>query len=198
MKKSIALFDFDGTITIQDSTQSFYRYLYKSKYLYFLFHYVLCLWDFFLYRMKFTSYIQLKAKRLHIHTSKFTESDFLNLTEEYYNKHFISLLNPKAIDRISWHKNQGHDVWIISASYDFLLNKWAFENSINLITNKTAVEHSKRRMLGKDVNYYAKVEYLMTEVDLNHYKDIYAYGDSEGDSAMLSIANYKYFKPFRN
>jgi phosphatidylglycerophosphatase C len=198
MKKAIALFDFDGTITIQDSTQSFYRYLYKSFFLYFLFHYVVCSWDFVLYRMKFKSYLHLKNKRLHIHTSKFTESEFLNLTENYYKNCFKYLLNPNAIDRINWHKNQGHEVWIISASYDFLLYKWSIESSVNLITNKTTVVNSKRIILGEDVNFNAKVEYLMSKVDLKEYLDIYAYGDSEGDIAMLNIANYKYFKPFRN
>jgi phosphatidylglycerophosphatase C len=198
MKKTIALFDFDGTITIQDSTESFYRYLYKSIFFYFLFHYVICSWDFVLYRMKFKSYLQLKNKRLHIHTSKFTESEFLKLTEDYFKKCFKSLLNPKAIDRINWHKNQGHEVWVISASYDFLLHKWSIESSVNLISNKTTVVNSKRIILGKDVNFNAKVEYLMSKVDLKEYSDIYAYGDSEGDNAMLNIANYKYFKPFRN
>jgi HAD superfamily hydrolase (TIGR01490 family) len=198
MKKAIALFDFDGTLTIEDSTLSFYRYLYKSKLLYFVLHYIFCLWDLILYRLKFTSYLKLKNKRLHVHTSKFSESEFLNLTEDYYYKHFKSILNPKAIDRISWHKNQGHDVWVISASYDFLLEKWSLENGINLITNKTIVEHSRRRVFGKDVNHYAKVEYLTKKVDLKNYTDIYAYGDSNGDYAMLNIANHKYFKPFRN
>jgi phosphoserine phosphatase len=78
------------------------------------------------------------------------------------------------------------------------LGKWSLENGINLITNKTIVENSRRRVFGKDVNYYAKVEYLTKKVDLKNYTDIYAYGDSNGDYAMLNIANYKYFKPFRN
>jgi HAD superfamily phosphoserine phosphatase-like hydrolase len=198
MKKSIALFDFDGTISNFDSTHSFYRYLYKSQLGYLVFHYFFCLFDIIFYRLGFTSYLRLKNKRLDIHTSKFNDSEFLYLTNDYYNKFFKRLLNPKAIDRIAWHKSQGHDVWVISASYDFLLHNWSIDYGINLITNKTVVINSKRFMLGKDVNYSAKVEYLMCEVDLKEYSDIYAYGDSEGDNALLSIAKYKFYKPFRN
>ena len=154
--------------------------------------------DIFLCRMKFTSYLRLKNRRLHIHTSKFKEADFLNLTEEFNKKYFRSLLNPKALERLIWHRNQGHDVWVISASYDFLLIKWSMENGINLITNKTTVADSKRIMMGKDVNYNAKVEYLTSKVDLKIYKDIYAYGDSDGDIAMLNVANFKHYKPFIN
>ena len=198
MKKTIALFDFDGTITFLDSTQSFYRYLYKSRLSFFVNHYIFCLWYLVLYRINIKSYLKLKDKRLDIHTSKYNEAEFFNLTEDFYKKFFISLLNPKAIERIRWHKNHGHDIWVISASYDFLLQKWTDQNSISLITNKTTMINSKRVMLGKDVNYEVKLEYLRQQVNLEEYSEIYAYGDSDGDKAMLSIANFKFYKPFRN
>jgi HAD superfamily phosphoserine phosphatase-like hydrolase len=140
----------------------------------------------------------LKEKRLDIHTSKFNESEILKLSEEYYKNCFFNILNSKAIDRINWHKNQGHELWVISASYDFLLQKWSTENGLNLITNKTSIYHFKRRINGRDVNYESKVEYLKLKVDLKSYSEIYAYGDSEGDKAMLDIANFKFYKPFRN
>lgn len=198
MKKTLALFDFDGTITVMDSTLSFYKFLYNSKVLFLYNHYFLCLHYVMLYRLKLISYLILKKKRLDIHTSKFNDSEILKLSEEYYKKYFFKLLNPKAIDRINWHKNQGHELWVISASYDFLLQKWSMENGLNLITNKTSLDNCKRQINGMDVNYESKVEYLKLKVDLESYSDIYAYGDSDGDKAMLDIANFKFYKPFRN
>lgn len=198
MKKTLALFDFDGTITFIDSTFSFYRFLYKSR-LFFLFnHYFLCFHYVLLYRLNLMSYMTLKEKRLDIHTSKFKDIEILKLSEEYYKKCFLKILNPKAIDRINWHKKQGHELWVISASYDFLLQKWSTENGLKLITNKTFVENLKRRIVGMDVNYESKVEYLKQQVDLKSYSEIYAYGDSEGDKAMMDIANFKFYKPFRD
>lgn len=198
MKKTLALFDFDGTISYIDTTSSFYKFLYNSKVLFLYNHYFLCLHYVLFYRLKLISYIILKKKRLDIHTSKFNDSEILKLSEDYHKKHFFKLLNPKAMDRINWHKNQGHELWVISASYDFLLQKWSMENGVNLITNKTSLDNCKRLINGSDVNYESKVEYLKLEVDLQSYSEIYAYGDSEGDKAMLDIANFKFYKPFRD
>ena len=197
MKKSIALFDFDGTITTHDSTQTFYKYIYNSKFPYFFNNYVLCFGHIILYRLKLISYLPLKERRLDIHTSKFDKDEFQILTSKFYSKYFSELLNPRALERIEWHTNQGHDVWVISASYDFLLHEWAIENDINLITNRTTVNQSKRHIVGKDVNFEAKLEYLKLQINLDDYSEIYAYGDSEGDNALLSIADFKYYKPFR-
>ena len=52
MKKSIALFDVDGTITTHDSTQTFYKFIYNSKFPYFFNNYVLCFGHIILYRLK--------------------------------------------------------------------------------------------------------------------------------------------------
>ncbi len=148
--------------------------------------------------MGLKDYVELKNKRLYVHTSKFNEVDFLILTEKFYKNHFELLLNHRAIDRINWHKEEGHEVWIISASYDFILDRWCTKNGIKLITNETFWSQAKIKVKGNDVNYIEKVNRLTNMLDLSHYKDIYAYGDSEGDTAMLNIANYKFFKPFRN
>jgi HAD superfamily phosphoserine phosphatase-like hydrolase len=148
--------------------------------------------------MRIISYLPLKKFRLHIHTSQFSNSIFKRLTNEFYLNCFSELLNVKAVERIQWHKSQGHDVWVISASFDFLLHEWAVKNDIKLITNKTVLKDYKRCMVGKDVNYDAKIEYLQFYVNLEEFSDIYAYGDSDGDKSMLSIANFKFYKPFRN
>ena len=120
------------------------------------------------------------------------------MTQEFHIKVFNSLLNSKALNKIQWHENLGHDVWIISASYDFLLTRWSKNNNYNLITNKTEMKQGSRIMLGNDVNFEAKLEYLRLQINLDNYSEIYAYGDSEGDISMLSVADHKFYKPFRD
>jgi phosphatidylglycerophosphatase C len=198
MKKTIALFDFDGTITTIDSTKAFYKFLYKSKFQYFLYNYIYCFWVIILLKLRLINYLFLKKYRLNIHTSRFSENEFNQLNREFHIKIFNSLLNPKALKKIQWHENLGHDVWIISASYDFLLTQWSKNNNYNLITNKTEIKQGSRIMLGKDVNFDAKLEYLRLQINLDNYSKIYAYGDSEGDISMLSVADYKFYKPFRD
>jgi phosphatidylglycerophosphatase C len=198
MKKSIALFDFDGTISTIDSVTYFYKFLYKCNLHYFINNYILCSLHILLYRIRLISYLPLKEYRLDVHTSRFNDVELKMLATEFYSKYFSGILNPKALERIQWHKNQGHDVWVISASYDFLLNDWSAENGIKLIANRTVKKKYKRYIDGKDVNFEGKLEYLKLHVNLDVYSEVYAYGDSEGDNALLSVAHFKYYKPFRN
>ena len=105
-------------------------------------------------------------------------------------------MNPKAIQRINWHKNQGHELWVISASYDFILEKWTRKIGVMLLTNKTFYNNGLRIQIGNDMNFEEKVNAIKNVVNLDEYNDIYAYGDSEGDNQMLGIATKKYYKYF--
>ena len=95
-----------------------------------------------------------------------------------------------------WHKKEGHEVWIVSASYDFILDKWAEEVGAKLLTNRTFYDKNSRVLLGNDVNFEEKINVVKNSVNLKEYKDIYAYGDSEGDIQMLEIATKRYYKFF--
>jgi phosphatidylglycerophosphatase C len=196
MKKTLALFDFDNTITYVDSSLSFYKFLYNSKILFLYNHYFLCFNYVLLNRFRLINYLKLKRKRLDIHTSKFDDSQLLNLSEVFYEKCFHKILNPKAIQRINWHKNQGHELWVISASYDFILEKWTRKIGVMLLTNKTFYNNGLRIQIGNDMNFEEKVNAIKNVVNLDEYNDIYAYGDSEGDNQMLGIATKKYYKYF--
>ena len=198
MKKTIALFDFDGTITTKDSTKYFYKFLYKSNLQYWLFNYLYCLRLIILLKLRVINYLPLKKYRLEVHTSKFNDKKFKQLIADFYTKVFSSLLNPRALERINWHKKLGHEVWVISASYDFLLNRWSQDNDIKLITNKTIIENERRIIIDSDVNFEEKLKYIKHYINLEEYSEIYAYGDSDGDKAMLNIADFKFYKPFRD
>ena len=196
VKKTLVLFDFDGTITYKDSADSFYKFLYNSPLLFIFKNYFLCFRLIILLKMKLISYIILKKKRLLIHTSKIDTNKLLAISEKFRNTEFQKILIPAALDKIQWHKNEGHEIWIISASYDFILEKWAQENQINLITNKTIYLDKKRLLINNDINFEEKLIHIKKAINLNEYFEIYAYGDSEGDKNMLEIATKRYYKYF--
>ena len=50
---------------------------------------------------------------------------------------------------------------------------------------------------GKNCYGDEKVCRIEKEYDLAAYKEIYCYGDSEGDKAMLQLATFPFYKPFR-
>jgi phosphatidylglycerophosphatase C len=195
-EKTLVLFDFDGTLTYRDSSEAFYQFLYKSKIDYFFFNYVLCLKEALFLKLNIFDYLNLKKRRLHVHTSRFNDYQLQGLADEFRKKEFNNILIPNALIKLFWHKKEGHEIWIVSASYDFILDKWAAEVGVKLLTNRTFLDKNSRVLLGKDLNFEEKVNAVKNSVNLKEYKDIYAYGDSEGDNQMLEIATKRYYKYF--
>lgn len=194
--KTLVLFDFDGTMTYEDSSNAFFKFIYTSKVKYLFFNYILCFKELLFLGLKLSNYLILKKKRLSIHTSKFNNYQLEFLSSEFRSKVFDQILIPNAINKLFWHKNQGHDIWIVSASYDFILEKWASKIEVNVLTNKTFFDNKTRIIVGNDVNFEEKVNRLRNLINLDEFQEVYAYGDSEGDKYMLEIATRKFYRFF--
>jgi HAD superfamily hydrolase (TIGR01490 family) len=194
--KTLALFDFDGTLTSRDSSVAFYQFIYKSKTYFFIFNYIICFKELLFFIFNNSNYLPLKKRRLFVHTSKLKDHELRLLVDAFRKKELNNILISSALNRLLWHKSEGHDVWIVSASYDFILDNWAAEMGVNLLTNKTFYDNNSRFLIGKDINFEEKVNAIKKHLTIDEYKEIYAYGDSAGDKQMLEIATYKFYKFF--
>jgi HAD superfamily hydrolase (TIGR01490 family) len=194
--KYLALFDFDETISIIDSTKLFYKTLYKNKFLYFFNHYILCGFELLKSKFGLQSYLILKNKRLKIHLDGLTENEFKKVTSIFNEKIIDTIINVKAMETIEWHKLNSHDVWVVSASYDFLIANWCEKNGLRLLVNKTKYLKKKIYITNEECNYDGKVTHIKNNINLDDYDIVYAYGDSSGDLAMLELADIKKFKVF--
>jgi phosphatidylglycerophosphatase C len=197
MKAGLALFDFDGTITSMDSATLFYRSLYNNPIVFVYRHIVLCFPQYISYRLKLSDYLPLKRRRLQVHVGELTEDNFKRKVLEFQQVHLPSIIKDSALNRVSWHKNQGHEIWVVSASYDFLLSEWCKQMNIGLIVNLTFRNQHTCIFEGEDCNFKNKVYQIRKRVNLNDYTTVYAYGDSDGDKALLSLAHKSYFNYFK-
>ena len=192
----IAFFDFDGTITRQDSTIEFIRYLVgDAKFIIGL----LVLFPFMiLYKVKIISNNEIKQIIVSYYFKGKGFEYFKNKAEYFSLNKLNSLIRKKAIEKISWHKEKGHIVVVVSASIDLWLRPWCQENDIKLIS--TMLETDNKIITGKTYknNCYGpeKVKRIREEYDLADYSYIYAYGNSRGDYEMLDIAHESHYKPF--
>lgn len=193
MKAGLALFDFDGTITSKDSAKLFYKTLYNSPIVFVYRHLLFCLPQYISYRLKLTDYIPLKRRRLQVHVGGLTEDNFNRKVLEFQHVHLPSIIKNSALDRLSWHKDQGHEIWVVSASYDFLLSEWCKQMNIGLIVNITVRNQHTCIFEGEDCNFNNKVHQIRERVNLDDYSIVYAYGDSDGDMPLLSLAHKPYF-----
>lgn len=196
-KRVVALFDFDGTITRNDSLIEFILYAKGLR------RFVM---GFFLMSPVILSYkIGLipnhRAKQIVIsHFFKgMPEDRFKEKAGEYALLRIAGNVRKPAMERLRWHRKEGHRVIVVSASMECWLEKWCDKNGFELIG--TRLEYSNGVVTGNFAtkNCYGpeKVARVKELLDLSSCDTIYAYGDSRGDRELLEIADRKFFKPFR-
>jgi HAD superfamily hydrolase (TIGR01490 family) len=195
--ETLALFDFDGTITTRDSLIEFIRFSVGNVNL--ILGMTLLSKMLISYKLKIIPNYKAKEKLLSYFFKGMKETKFKQLANEYSINYIDTIIRPKAMDRIKWHKKQGHKVVIVSASIECWLKPWCNENNLELISTKLEIKNSiiTGKLLTKNCYGIEKVNRLLEKYNLNKYRYIYAYGDSNGDKQMLRLANEKYYKPFR-
>ncbi len=196
MKPGLALFDFDGTITKHDTAKYFYKSLYKNQFVFLFRHLILCFPEILFYRLGFCDYLPLKRKRLQIHVGRLSDVEFRRYVSDFETTILPSLIKGSALDRVNWHKAMYHDIWIVSASYDFLLSNWCEHLGLKILVNRTIKNKGNIFVIEEDCNYDVKVKQINKNIQLSDYSLIYAYGDSDGDKAMLSLAHKPHFNFF--
>lgn len=125
---------------------------------------------------------------------------YLQATGLKHAVQIVSLCRPAALQRIKWHKEQGHCLVMVSASLNFYLEPIAkqlgFDNL--LCTNVVSVNGTcTGEIKGENCRAATKVRRLEALYGpLNKY-ELYAYGDSDGDAEMLAASDHPAFMPFR-
>lgn len=192
---TLALFDFDGTLTYKDSFRAFLQFS-TSPVAFWIKNYVLSLPYALLYKLKLISTHRFKEIRLKLFLSNKSADEIEQLSQSFTQTIIPKILKQSGHERIAWHKTEGHDIWIVSASFDFVLEKWCTENNIGLLTN-IAERDAQNSLTGcfpkPDCNYEEKVQRIKKVIDLQQFDTIYAYGDTSGDKPMLALAQYPHF-----
>ncbi len=195
--QAIAFFDFDGTITRKDSMIEFIKYAVGSA------RYLLGIIRLFpmlaSYKLKYISNHEAKEKFIRHYFSGFDREAFKRIADEYSISQLDRIVRASAYSKIQWHKEQGHQIVIVSASLECWLMKWCERHGLDLIA--TQLEHDDGILTGKfsSRNCYGqeKVNRIQKKYTLADFQEIYAYGDSRGDREMLSIANHSYYRFFK-
>ena len=108
---------------------------------------------------------------------------------------------PAALERIRWHKQQGHRLVMVSASLSFYLEPVAQQLGFDdLLCTGLAVADDvcSGQLQGGNCRAAEKVRRLEALLGTLQSFEIYAYGDSDGDAEMLAAATHPAFKPFRD
>jgi phosphatidylglycerophosphatase C len=196
--KTLALFDFDGTITHKDSLLHFLKFAVGST----RFYTGLLMLTPVLVKLKM-GWIDpqiAKEKVIYHFLKNFLEENLDLITYEYTTQKLPQIIRKTALERIKWHKTQEHEIYVVSASASLWLEWWCRKTQVKLIATELKFEKSRfsGKFLSSNCNGEEKVKRIKKEINLSDFSYIFAYGDTEGDKQMLELADEAYFRYFKD
>jgi HAD superfamily hydrolase (TIGR01490 family) len=197
MRETIAVFDFDGTLTRSDTFLMF---------IIFQFGFSACMKGLcsnlgILIRYAFRKVSNHEAKQA-IFSYFFKGmkiSDFNAACRRFALSKIPGQIKRKAFDKCEWHLHKGHHIVIVSASIRNGIEPWAKQYGFKTVIG-TEVELDNEMLTGKFMgeNCYGSekvIRFLSHFPERNNYY-LYAYGNSRGDREMMKLADFPYYRYF--
>lgn len=196
MKKNLALFDFDGTLTTKDTLLEFIKF-YKGTASFYTGFLVLSP---VMVAFKTGLLANWKAKQMMLQyfIGKHDRAAFQRACDEFARTQIPGLIRPEALARLRYHQQQGDEVAIVSASPENWIRLFSESLSVRLIATQLEVSGNTitGKILGKNCFGPEKACRIREVYDLAAFDQISAYGDSRGDREMLELSNRPYYRRF--
>jgi HAD superfamily hydrolase (TIGR01490 family) len=191
---NLALFDFDGTVTSSDTWTPFMRFAIRPARM--LAGRALLIPVAVGYRLGMVSASRGRQMAARVGFQGEEAAAVRQLGVEYATTVLPGTLRQSALERIEWHKSEGDDVVLVSASLDVYLGPWCEGRGVDYIC--TTLEERDGRLTGRyvqgDCSGAEKVRRILHRYELSRYAVVYAYGDSHEDREMLDLAHKKYYR----
>lgn len=196
MKKGLALFDFDGTITTNDTFMEIIKY--QKGALKFYLGMMMLSPVLLLYKIKLIKNWKAKEIVLRLFFGGMPFKEFQQRCDDFIVTRLPYLIKKEALIKIDFHKNQQHRIIVVSASPRNWIESWCKMMNVELISTELDVHDHRITGKLKSPNCYGqeKVNRIKAYLALNDYDAIYAYGDSIGDKPMLELAHHAFYRKF--
>ena len=197
MKRRIAFFDFDGTITTKDTLLEIIKYQKGTSRFYL--GMILNLPYILMWKMGIIPNYIAKQKVVSFFFRNMPVDEFQRHCDTFATEILPGLFRPKALQEIKKLQEAGAEVVIVSASPGNWSDIWRKQIGMTSLATKLQVNNNKLtgRFDGKNCYGKEKVTRIKDAYDLSTYDEIYCYGDSGGDKHMLAIGTISFYKPFR-
>ena len=188
----LALFDFDHTVTDRDSYAGFLRHIATPAEM------ARARWAVGPWLLGYRAgLVTARGIRARVTRFAFSERDAGEIATHgahYARDRLPAMLRPEMMQRIGWHRAQGHEVVLVSASLDLYLRPWCNLHGLALVCNRLEAVDSRLtgRYAGGDIGP-RKAGEIRSRYDLPRYERIHAYGDSREDKPMLALAHERWY-----
>jgi len=196
--KSLALFDFDGTITRKDTFLEFIKFTHGN--LKFWFGMWLMSPLLILFKIKIIPNNKAKTFVLKYFYGGWPYEKFKKAGEDFCEQKLPALIKPSALEQVKHHIKENHRVILVTASAMEWVAPWANKIGIEIISSQLEVKDEKITGRLGCPNCYGqeKVNRLKNVLVLEDYPAIYAYGDSSGDKQMLAASHHPHYRHFND
>jgi len=194
---TLVLFDFDGTLTDRDSLFDFLSFSHSP--VVYLINLLLSTPYLVAFKLGFITNQTAKEKLLSCFFRGKKLEKIQELGEQYCSQRLPDTLRPAGLEKLNWHITEGHRVILVSASLEVWLKPWCETLGIELLATRISLSDQvfTGHFLGNNCHGKEKVERIKEHLKLDDYSNIYAYGDSSGDTEMLALTKQSFYKPFR-
>jgi len=196
---SLALFDFDGTISDRDSFLLFMRSTHG--------------WRFYRTCLSLSPLIglflagrypneRLKSAFLKRLFRGDAQEEVVRLAQDYCSRVVPGIIRPAALETLARHRQDGSVLAVVTATPRIILEPWCLEQGVAIIGTELEVDDQRRltgRLQGANCRGEEKVRRILARYRLADFSRVYAYGDTRGDLPMLDLAAPpdRFYKPFR-
>jgi phosphatidylglycerophosphatase C len=191
---NLALFDFDGTISYGNTFTPFLHFAVDRKRI--AAGRVVLAPVIAGYKLGFVSGSTARESATRFGFRGKREADVRRAGASYARDVLPGVIRPNALERIRWHKAQGDRVAVVSASLNMYLDEWCRPLELDVICTELDARDgilTGRYRQGDCIGDEKPVR-ILRKYRLQDYPVVYAYGDSEDDRPMLSIAARRYFQ----
>ncbi|MBJ7427801.1 MAG: HAD-IB family phosphatase [Bacteroidia bacterium] len=194
-KKGVAFFDFDGTISFKDSFLEFIKYSKGKEQL------ILCVIInapfVLLYYIHCYSNHKLKERFFSYFFKNCSEVELTEKGNLFSQNQLPKICYPSALLLIQWHKEQNHDIYILTASSSIWLNNWCKTNHLKLIATEFETMNGvyTGKIVGKNCHGQEKENRIKDLFLSYNWNESYGYGNEKSDRFYLNKMRYKLNAP---
>lgn len=190
----LALFDFDGTITTHETMPDFLRR--STPRARRIVGGALLAPAIAGYRLGRVSGVRIRAWLVHVCYRGRSAAHLAAAGEDFAAKYLRHVLRDEAMQRIAWHRAQGHRVVVVSGGLDVYLAPWCAAHRLELACSSLEVRDGRLtgRYAGAQCVGDEKMRRVRALCDPDACAEVHAYADTPEDHAMLAMATHRWYR----